>query len=121
MTTARHYISFLLDFCFDWDVPLSEPVTSRTDDIAAAIYSSLLRKRCIVCGIKGEIHHVDSVGMGRNRQEIAHIGMRVMCLCRYHHSECHAIGQEFFDIKYHIYGIIADSRICEVYRLNKVD
>lgn len=117
VTTARHYISFLLDFCMEWGIALSAPLNDRTDDISAAIYSSLMHKRCIVCGQPGELHHVDRVGMGRNRREIVHIGMSVMCLCRLHHDESHQIGQSEFDEKWKVYGIKADEAVCKTYRL----
>jgi len=117
VTTARHYISFLLDFALAWSVPLSEPLLRRTDCIDAAVYSSLMHKRCIVCGREGECHHVDRIGIGRNRREIPHLGMLVMCLCRQHHDEVHLTGQGAFDEAYKIYGIAADEAICRVYRL----
>jgi len=118
VTTARHYISFLLDFCLSWDVPLSESLLNRTDDINAALYATLMNKKCIVCGHDGELHHVDVVGMGRSRLEICHIGMSVMCLCRKHHSEAHLSGKDTFNSRYHIYGINANQEICDTWRLN---
>lgn len=90
---------------------------NRTDDISAALYSALKHKRCVLCGRDGEIHHVDAIGMGRNRLEIIHLGMRVICLCREHHSEAHQIGQKTFDEKYHVYGIKADGDICRIWGL----
>ena len=106
MTTARHYISFLLDFCLDWDIPLSEPLLDRTDDINAAIYASLKHRRCIVCGRDGEVHHWDVIGMGRNRNNIDDTNHRKLCLCRKHHTEAHMIGNQAFEVKYHVYGIV---------------
>jgi len=106
VTTARHYITFLLDFCLEWGVPLTEPLTKRTDDINAAIYSSLKHNRCIVCGKDGEIHHWDPIGMGRNRNTVDDSHMRKLCLCRIHHDEAHQIGGATFEERYHIYGII---------------
>lgn len=106
VTAARYYISFLLDFCLKWDVPLSEPITNRTDDIDAAIYSSLKHRRCIICGLEGEMHHWDVIGMGRNRKTYDDSGHRKLCLCRIHHDEAHAIGRETFERKYHVYGIL---------------
>ncbi|MCL2840298.1 MAG: putative HNHc nuclease [Defluviitaleaceae bacterium] len=59
----------------------------------------------------------DRVGMGRNRREIVHEGMRVMCLCRTHHDEAHIIGQQTFNARHHVYGIVATKEICAVYKL----
>ena len=117
VTTARHYISFLINFCLVWDVPLSEPILDRTDDIDATLFSALMNKRCVLCGDKGEIHHEDAVGMGRKRKDIIHKGMRVVCLCRKHHTEAHNLGKTTFNDKYKVYGITATKEICEAYRL----
>ncbi|MCL2215432.1 MAG: putative HNHc nuclease [Defluviitaleaceae bacterium] len=106
VTAARHYISFLLDFCLGWDVPLTEPLVNRTDDINAAIYSSLKHRRCIICGLEGEQHHWDVIGMGRNRKTYDDSGHRKICLCRIHHDEAHTIGRDTFAEKYHVYGIL---------------
>jgi len=106
VTTARHYISFLLDFCLEWNVPLSEPIINRTDDIDAMIYATIKHKRCIVCGAEGEIHHWDAIGMGRNRNTYDDSGHRKLCLCRFHHNEAHNIGVKAFEEKHHVYGII---------------
>ena len=106
ITTARHYITFLLDFCLEWEVPLSEPLINRTDDIDAAIYSSLKHRRCIICGLEGETHHWDVIGMGRNRDTYDDSEHRKICLCRKHHDEAHQIGRDTFESKHHVYGII---------------
>lgn len=118
VTTARLFINYLIDFAMEWDIPLMDMVLNRTDDISAALYSALMHKRCIICGQAGNLHHVDRVGMGRNRARINHFGMNVMSLCPIHHNECHRTGQPAFDDKYHVYGIKADEKICEVWILN---
>ncbi|MCL2223611.1 MAG: putative HNHc nuclease [Defluviitaleaceae bacterium] len=110
ITTARNYISYLLDFCLAWDVPLTETLTNRTDDIDAAIYSSLKHRRCIICGLDGEPHHWDVIGMGRNRNTYDDSAHRKLCLCRIHHTEAHDIGRETFEKKYHVYGIIFNEK-----------
>lgn len=117
VTTARMYINFLINFCLAWDVPLSEPLLDRTDDIDAALFYALMNKKCVCCGGKGELHHVDHVGMGNNRKKIIHLGMRVMCLCREHHTEVGNIGQKSFDEKHKVYGIVATKEICKVWEL----
>lgn len=35
-------------------------------------------RKCAVCGRRAELHHVDRVGMGRDRREICHIGMQAL-------------------------------------------
>ena len=77
----------------------------------------LLNKKCAVCGKHADLHHVDAVGMGNDRNEIHHLGRRVLPLCREHHIECHSIGSKFLMEKYHLEPVNADEKICKKYRL----
>jgi hypothetical protein len=78
----------------------------------------LVNKKCCVCGLKADLHHVDHVGTGRDRDEIIHEGMKVLPLCREHHREAHTNGQKTFEEKWHITdGIEADKTICRIYKL----
>lgn len=106
VTIARHFINFIIDFALEWEVPLLDNLTNRTDDINAAIYSSLKHKRCVLCGKDGEIHHVDAIGAGRDRKIFDDSKARKICLCREHHNEAHNIGVETFEEKHHVYGIV---------------
>ena len=106
VTTARHFITFLLDFCLEWGVGLSEPYLHRTDDVDAMLLSALKNGRCILCGEDGERHHWDAIGMGRDRKTYDDSGHRKICLCREHHEEAHNIGRDSFAEKHHVYGII---------------
>lgn len=117
MTTAREFLEFLLDFCVQEDIPLGDALLDRSPDIARSIYACLANKRCCLCGSKAELHHVDAVGRGRNRKDIIHVGMRVLPLCRKHHSEAHAIGRETFNEKYHIFGIKLNKDLCRIWKV----
>ena len=117
MTTARLFITYLIDFCILHGVDVGEPLYQLSEDIPRYVWACLMNKRCAVCGRKAELHHVDAVGMGRNRKEICHIGMRALPLCRGHHTEIHAVGQEDFLRRYIIEPVRIDERIAKVYRL----
>lgn len=117
MTTAREYLSFLIDFCLEWDIPCADSLLERSPDIGAYVYSCLVHRRCAVCGGKAELHHVDRVGLGRDRREITHIGMRALPLCRVHHGEAHSLGEESFEGKYHLFGIKLDPDLAKVWKL----
>lgn len=119
VTTARKYITYLIDFCLRNAVPCRRPLAEQAEDIGAYLYGCLINRRCAVCGGRAELHHADTVGMGRDRQEIVHIGMRAYALCREHHTEAHTMPQAEFDERYHIYPIQIDAAIAEVYRLRK--
>jgi hypothetical protein len=119
MTEARDFISFLLDQCMEMDIPLSRPAAELTDDIQHYVYQCTLHRKCAVCGRKAELHHVDRVGMGRNRQEIDHEGMRALPLCREHHHEAHEHGDAALMTKYHLEPILIDRRIIEKLKIGR--
>lgn len=125
VSTASLYISWLVDFVLENDIPTKRPVTELCEDVQAAVYSAMLHKRCIVCGRKATLHHVDRVGMGNDRREICHIGMRALPLCwgiDGHHNEAHRIGDRVLCEKYHLEPVVIDEKIARAYRLgNKED
>ena len=117
VTEARDFISFLLDTCLEYEIPLSRPAAELTDDIQHYVYSCTVNRRCAVCGQRADLHHVDHVGMGRNRREIDHEGMRALPLCREHHNEAHTVSTDVFCEKYHLEPIIIDKHIVEKLKL----
>lgn len=121
MEVARLYITFLIDFCLLHDVPCGEPLYKLAEDIGRYVWVCALNKRCAVCGRKAELHHCAGsvVGMGRNRKEICHIGMKVLPLCRAHHTEIHRVGHETFLRRYILEPVKVDERIAGVYKLRK--
>ncbi len=117
VTTVSLYITHLIDFILEHNIPTKRPLTEMCEDIQAAVYSAMVHKRCIVCGKKADLHHVDRVGMGADRREICHIGMRALPLCRDHHQEAHQHGDAALMDKYHLEPIIIDEKIVKRYRL----
>jgi len=105
MTTARYFIEFILEFCFRIDVPLSADVSTMAKEVQNYLFICIKYRRCVCCGGHADIHHVDKVGMGRDRTTVDHTKHRLMALCRGHHSECHTVGQETFNRKYIVEGI----------------
>lgn len=118
MSTARNFISYLIEFCFNHAVPTRDTLLNRTDDIGKYLYSCLEHRRCAVCNKPADVHHITTVGMGRDREDIVHIGMEAIALCREHHTQAHQEGNSFFD-RYHIYGIKLDEYLCGVLNLRK--
>lgn len=103
--TAREFINTILDYALEHGICLSDFGTNRTDDIGKYLYACIKHKKCCICGHKGEIHHVDAIGMGNDRRHVNDAENRKMCLCRVHHTEYHKIGRERFETKYAVYGI----------------
>ena len=117
MSEARAFINLLIEIILEYNIPTKEPLYALSDDLERYTYACLKNKRCAVCGAKPDLHHVDHVGMGFNRNEICHIGMRCLPLCRIHHSEAHIIGQKAFDDKYHLVPVEINQEIAKKYHL----
>lgn len=117
VTTAKEYISYLIDFILRNDIPTHVPLIELADDIDRYVDACLMRKKCCICGQKADFHHVDAVGMGNDRNEVQHIGRQCLPLCRAHHVEIHTIGTTEFCNRYHIRPQICDEKIAKVYML----
>lgn len=117
VTMARAFIQMLIDTILEYGIPTKEPLYGLCDDIPRYVYACAMNKKCCVCGRKTELHHVQKIGMGRNRREIDHIGMLALPLCRDHHDEAHRIGETAFQEKYHLEPITIDERIAKKYSL----
>lgn len=106
ISTAREFITFIIDFILKEDIPLSDVALNRTEDIDRYLYGRIKYKRCAICGGHGETHHYDAIGMGNDRTTLDDSLKRKIQLCREHHSIAHNIGRNSFGAKYHVYGII---------------
>ncbi|MBR1763065.1 MAG: hypothetical protein IJ731_06835 [Eubacterium sp.] len=117
MTTERLFIDYLVAFCFENDVPTKDTLLHQTDDIGKYLYLCLEHRKCAICNDYAEVHHVDKIGMGRDREKIVHIGLKAIALCHKHHIEAHNDEKGLFN-NYHIYGIRLDKYLCECLNLN---
>ena len=114
---ASEFIDFLVEIIIAWEVACRQPLIELCDDVKKYVYTCLKYKKCAVCGLKAELHHVDAVGMGYNRNEIAHEGMRALPLCRKHHQEAHTVGNASFMQRYHLEPVTLNKELCGVYKL----
>lgn len=121
MTTANEFLTFLIDFCLENDIPTKDNLLGRSPDVARYLYACLVHKRCCITGQKAELHHIDAVGLGRKRKEIVHHGMAVLPLCREKHIECHQIGGKTFCEKHHVFGIKLDADLCRIWKVKGAD
>lgn len=118
MSLVCAFQRYLIRFILEWDIPCSFPLLEYVDDVQDYIYSCLVNKKCCICGAPTDLHHVDRVGMGRDRTDIIHEGMEVLPLCREHHAEAHTMPDAAFFEKYHIPGgIVMDKTLCRLYGL----
>ena len=118
MSLVASFQCYLVRFILDFDIPTHKPLLDYVDDVTDYTYACLASKKCVICGKRADLHHVISLGMGMNREEVIHEGMEVLPLCREHHTEVHTIGRDTFLEKYHLHGgVPADRTICKIYGL----
>lgn len=120
MSLVCAFQRFLVQFILEWDIPTDFSLLDMVDDVSDYIYGCLVNKKCVICGRPADLHHIERVGMGRNRDEIIHEGMEVLPLCREHHTEAHTMPDKDFFERYHLPGgIEADKTICRIYGLRR--
>lgn len=100
---AKDFITYIIQCCFYLGIPFYERAYYLDADDQKILFLYTMNRRCICCGKYGaDIHHVDAVGMGADRNKVDHRKHLVMALCREHHSEYHTIGAERFLEKWHL-------------------
>ena len=117
MTTAREFLQYLIEFCVEHDIPCSDSLIGRSPDISRYVYCCLVNKKCCITGLKCELHHVDAVGMGRDRKDIIHLDYRVLPLTGVMHSKAHNMGNTAFCERYHVTPIRLDKDLCDIYKV----
>ena len=120
MSTAREFITYLIDFIIANDIPTRVPLIDNCDDIAAYMYACTMHRKCAVCGKAADIHHCEGsrVGAGSDRDKVHHLGREVLPLCRVHHTECHG-DEAGFIRKYHLEPVKLDEALCRKLKLRK--
>lgn len=111
MTTAKEFITFLLDYAIRNHVPMKHSGLTYQDDLEAYMYSSLKYRSCVICGKHADVHHIQAIGMGNNRTTTDHRTKDLIALCREHHQLAHQLGWQTFKEKYHVKGIILDPQM----------
>ena len=110
MTTAKEFITFLLDYAIRNHVPMKHSGLTYQDDLEAYMYSSLKYRSCVICGKHADVHHIQAIGMGNNRNATDHRTKDLIALCREHHQEAHKLGWLTFNNKYHVTGVKLDAQ-----------
>lgn len=120
MTTANRFLEHIIEFCIVNDIPCADQsYLERAPDIGRYLYWCVINRKCAVCGRKADIHEYDAVGQGRNRNTIHHVGVRVVPLCRVHHTEAEQIGRDTFLEKHHLTWVRLDADACEILKWKK--
>ena len=122
VTTAKEFISFLIDFMLEHEVPSKTPLYELCEDIRKYIYACFMHKTCAVCGKRGaDVHHLSGSRVGHGGlkwREKDQTGAKVLPLCREHHMQAHQ-GEAEFLARYHLEGIDMDAALKKLYRVKK--
>lgn len=102
VTDANVLIELVVDFMFNWRVPFAKGYELLPKEERYFLYQCCRHRVCLICGKPADIHHIDAVGMGSNREHTDHTNKRVLPLCRIHHGDYHTLGPEKFSKLYHI-------------------
>lgn len=124
MTTAKDFISYVLDFALENNIPLKDLGVNRTDDINRYLFSCIKFRTCAISGKpNAEIHHVEGsrVGMGRNRKEVDHSKLELIALSHEYHELVHQEGETDLFEKYKVFGIKVDTDTLYSLGLNFAD
>lgn len=121
MSTAREFITYLIDFIIANDIPTRVSLIDNCDDIAAYMYACTMHRKCAVCGKAADIHHCEGsrIGAGADRTKVHQLGREVLPLCRVHHTELHAMPESEFIAKYHLQKVKLDEQLCKRLRFKK--
>lgn len=112
MTYASGLIDTIINFCIDREIPITRELISENEYTfdEKQTYAMALKRICVICGQRADIHHVDHIGMGNDRNKISHIGKKALPLCRKHHTECHDKGNAFYEM-YHLTPFVIDKKM----------
>ena len=121
VTTAREFIDYMLNFAFQHDMAFTYSLEdAEPKEVRTFMYLSLRYRKCAVCGRRADVHHAfdDKVGMGRDREEIVHVGLKAVALCREHHNVVHANSEKDFYDKHHLVPIMLDDVLVKVLNMD---
>ena len=121
VTTAKEFITYLVDFIIANDIPTRVPLIENCDDIQRYIYACTMHRKCAVCGKAADIHHCEGsrIGAGVDRTKVHQLGREVLPLCRVHHTELHAMPESEFIAKYHLQKVKLDEVLCKRLKFKK--
>lgn len=108
-SVASHFIEFLIDCCIDHDIPFRKQQFYLTADTSKMNFALTMKRLCIVCGKRADIHHASNlVGMGNKRGKHDHEKSTFMALCREHHNSIHELGYAEFCKRHYVKAIKLD-------------
>ena len=113
MNDANKLIELIITFMIEKEIPIEGGMLKDNEFQFNAnhTYQLCFKRSCVICGRRADLHHVDHVGMGNDRNKIDHKGKRMLPLCRVHHNEAHTIGEQAFIERYHLEPATIDAKL----------
>lgn len=110
---ANGLIDTIINYFIDNEIPYRKGLIDENNYTFTSkqVYAMALKRVCVVCGTRADLHHLDKIGMGNSRNKISHLGMKILPLCRNHHNEAHTIGDDNLMKKYHLEPIVVDAKL----------
>lgn len=108
MENAAGFITSILNYGFDNEIPWRLKNMDAIPDGYPLMMQCLKHRICVICGKHADIDHSPSVGMGNNRDHIDNRKYKFMALCREHHTLRHSKGLPWFMEFYHIKPVRLD-------------
>lgn len=113
VTYANGLIDTIITHAIDEGIPLPKKILEDNDYkfTYQQTYIMALKRICVVCGKRADLHHTTALGMGANRKTMSHLGLEILPLCREHHTECHTIGNDKFMELNHLKPVTVDEKL----------
>jgi hypothetical protein len=100
------FMDYLTEEWFALGVQSDHSPIIYVDDVERYVGICLkMRICCISNAPNADVHHCKAIGLGHNRHKVDHSKYPRMSLSRKYHTECHTIGQQAFEEKYHLVGV----------------
>lgn len=108
-SVAGRFIEYLILYCIGHGIPFRKQQFYLTTDTNKMLFALTMKRLCIVCGKKADMHHASNlVGMGNKRSQHKHEDSTFMALCRGCHTEIHQIGYTEFCKRHYVKAIKLD-------------
>jgi len=119
VSQANDFLTFILDFCFENNIPFRTKIWDSIPIDYHLATQCLRYRKCIICGKTGEIDHYTPVGR-RSRKLVDHRKLYFECLCHEHHISRHKMGMKSFIQKYHIKPVrLSDDDLLRLHIMTK--
>lgn len=121
---ASLFISFLVEYCFYYDIPFDRKELHLEFNLNRLMFLSSVYNRCFVTQMRRQdavlhIHHVNAVGIGK-RNEVDHRNRYYMILTAELHNEIHQLGYWRFCEKWHVGAVkLTDDQLLEMNLMTK--